>query len=113
MRKLRDGADGEKTNGDGTAFKKSGDYNENGRPNASGDDSDSDEDGDGIGGDAYLTSFLSPHPTGTAWNGADSPDPWLYPRLRRERQPCAAEVSTGSGGGVCRYRKRGWNEHGK
>ena len=59
--KLRDGADGGMNmNGDGaTVFKKSGDYNENGRPNASGDDSDSDsdEDGDGIGGDAYLTSF--------------------------------------------------------
>lgn len=59
--KHRDGTDGSKNmNEDGaTAFKKSGDYNENGRPNASGDDSDSDsdEDGDGIGGDAYLTSF--------------------------------------------------------
>lgn len=58
--KLREDADGDKImNGDGTALKKSGDYNENGRPNASGDDSDSDsdEDGDGIGGGTYLTSF--------------------------------------------------------
>lgn len=59
--KLLEGADGDKdmNGGDGTAFKKSGDYNENGRPNASGDDSDSDsdEDGDGIGGGAFLTSF--------------------------------------------------------
>ena len=59
--KLRDGADGDMNrNGDGaTVFKKSGDYNENGRPNASGDDSDSDsdEDGGGIGGGAFLTSF--------------------------------------------------------
>ena len=84
--KLRDGADGEKMNGDGTAFKKSGDYNENGRPNASGDDSDSDsdEDGDGIGGDAYLTSFFI---TSSHWH-----------RLERSRLSRSVAVSPASAG---------------
>jgi len=60
--KLLEGDDGNKTmNGDGGALKKSGEYNENGRPNASGDDSslddDDDDDDDGFDGGTYLTSF--------------------------------------------------------
>ena len=72
--KLREGEDGNKTSndGDGSALKKSGEYNENGRPNASGDESSSDDDDDEddeFDGSTYLTSFynLIPlAPSGTA-----------------------------------------------
>jgi hypothetical protein len=55
--KLQESADGDQTKD--TAFKKSGEYDENGRPNARGDDSSSDEDDDDddFGGGTYLTSF--------------------------------------------------------